>query len=89
MFLAVTLFSGCVQQQQQPEDQLPPVKTIEDIAIELVTLLMQNNFTGVYGFFNTSITSQITADDFANIWMQQIVAPNGDITRIVQNTVDE
>jgi hypothetical protein len=60
------------------------VKTIEDIAIELVTLLMQNNFTGVYGFFNTSITSQITADDFENIWMQQIVTPNGDITRIIR-----
>ena len=54
MFLAVTVFSGCVQQQQQPEDQLPPVKTIEDIAVQLVTLLMENNYTGVYGFFNTS-----------------------------------
>jgi len=83
-FLTVTLFSGCVQQQQQSEDQQPPVKTIEDVAVQLVTLLMENNYTGVYGFFNTSITSQITADDFETIWMQQIVAPNGDITRIVR-----
>ncbi len=84
MFLAVTLFAGCAQQQQQPDDQQPPVKTIEDIAVQLVTLLMENNYTGVYGFFNTSITSQITADDFANIWTQQISAPNGNITRIVR-----
>jgi uncharacterized protein len=83
MFLAVTLFAGCVQ-QQKPDDQQPPVKTIEDIAVQLVTLLMENNYTGVYGFFNTSITSQITADDFANIWTQQISAPNGNITRIVR-----
>jgi hypothetical protein len=45
---------------------------------------MENNLTSVYDFFNTSITSRITAEDFANIWAQQIPAPNDNITRIVR-----
>ena len=81
MILLGILLTGCVQKQQE---QQPPVKTIEDVSVDIVTLLMENNFTGVYDFFNTSITSQITADDFANIWTQQIVTPNGNITRIVR-----
>ncbi|HWR27966.1 MAG TPA: prolyl oligopeptidase family serine peptidase [Candidatus Thermoplasmatota archaeon] len=81
MILLGMLLTGCVQKQQE---QQPPVKTKEDVSVDIVTLLMENNFTGVYDFFNTSITSQITADDFANIWTQQIGAPNGNITRIVR-----
>ncbi len=81
MILLGMLLTGCVQKQQE---QQPPVKTIEDVSVDIVTLLMENNFTGVYDFFNTSITSQITADDFANIWTQQIGAPNGNITRIIR-----
>ena len=75
-----TLLAGCIQEQQEQ----PPVKTLEDIAGGIVTLLMENNFTGVYRYFNTSITSQITADDFADIWAQQIVTLDGNITRIVR-----
>jgi dienelactone hydrolase len=80
--LVGTFLSGCLQTQQQEEK--PPVKTVEDVAVDVVTLLMENNLTGVYGFFNSSITSQITADDFANIWAQQIITPDGNITRIVR-----
>ena len=29
---------------------------------------MEKNLTGVYSFFNTSITSQVTAEEFENIW---------------------
>ncbi len=83
MIMAGTFISGCLQTQQLQEEQ-PPVKTLEDIATDVVTLLMENNFSGVYGFFNTSITSQLTVDNFVNIWAQQIVASNGNITRIVR-----
>jgi uncharacterized protein len=82
MILAGSFLSGCFQQQQ--EDHQPPVETLEDVAVELVTMLMESNYTGVYGFFNASITSQISADDFANLWEQQVVVPDGNITRIVR-----
>lgn len=81
MILAGSFLSGCFQQQ---EDHQPPVNTLEDIAVEIVTRLMESNYTGVYSFFNTSITSQISEDDFANIWVQQVVNPSGNITRIVR-----
>lgn len=80
--LVGAVLSGCVQKQQ---DQHPTVKTIEDLAVDIATRLMEKNFTGVYSYFNTSITSQITAEGFGNIWAQQIVVPNGNITRIVRS----
>jgi len=47
MMLAGTLLSGCVQ--QHPEEQ-PMMKTLEDVAVDVVTLLMENNLTNVYDF---------------------------------------
>ncbi|DAC72595.1 MAG TPA: hypothetical protein DSN98_04475 [Thermoplasmata archaeon] len=78
--LVAAIMSGCVQDQQPPA-----VKTIDDFASDIVTLLIEKNYTGVYSFFNTSITSQVSALDFGNIWAQQIIAPNGNITRIVRS----
>jgi dienelactone hydrolase len=77
----ITLFSGCTQEQQ------PSVRTTEDVAITLVTALMENNFTVVYSYFNTSITSEITAEEFEEIWAEQIATVHGDITRIVRSRV--
>lgn len=70
-------FTGCMQQQQ------PVVKTPEDIAIEIVTLLQNKNYSGVYGYLNSSITSQVTPVQFTKIWNQQVIAVYGNITRIV------
>ena len=81
VILSGALLAGCVE--KQPVQQ-PPVNTLEDVAIDIVTLLMKNNLTGVYSFFNTSITSQVTAEDFTNIWAQQVSTPYGNITRIVR-----
>ncbi len=81
MLIAGAMLSGCVE---EPTEQEPPVKTIKDIAVDIVTLLIDGDFTGVYGYFNTSISSQITAEQFALIWQQQIATPNGNITRIVR-----
>jgi dienelactone hydrolase len=81
MMLSGVLLSGCVE--KQPEQQ-PLVNSLEDVAVDIVTLLMKNNLTGVYSFFNTSITSQVTAENFANIWTQQVSTPDGNITRIVR-----
>ncbi len=81
VLIAGALFSGCVE---EPKEQEPPVKTIKDIAVDIVTFLINEDFAGVYGYFNTSITSQITAEDFALIWQQQIATPDGNITRIVR-----
>jgi len=79
--LAGTVLPGCVQEQQ------PPVKALDDIAADIVILLMEKNFTGVYNFFAGSVTSQITAEGFQNIWTQQVIVPNGNITGIRQSRV--
>jgi len=80
LILLGTILSGCIQEQ----NQRPPSNTFEEIAVGIVTSLMDSNFTGVYSYFNTSITSLISVDDFRNIWIQQVVTPNGNITRIVR-----
>ncbi|MCX6663040.1 MAG: DUF3887 domain-containing protein, partial [Euryarchaeota archaeon] len=79
MILAGTMFSGCVQEQK------PAIKTTEDLAIDIVTLLMDKNYTGVYSYFDSSITTQITVEQFQNTWKQQIIVPNGNITKIVKS----
>ena len=77
-----TILSGCTEEKQQPT-----VKTIEDVAVDIVTLLMESNYTGVYSFFNSSITSQITAKEFADVWKQQVIPLHGNITKIVLTRV--
>jgi len=47
-------------------------------------MIIESNYTGVYSYFNSSITSQITADEFADIWKQQIIPSHGTITKIVR-----
>lgn len=81
LLMTGAILSGCVE---EPDEQEPPVKTIKDIAVDIVTLLIDEDFAGVYDYFNTSITSQITAEDFATIWQQQIATPNGNISKIVR-----
>lgn len=44
MFFAI--LSGCTEKQQQPS-----AKTIEDMAVDIVTLIVERNYTGVYSFF--------------------------------------
>jgi fermentation-respiration switch protein FrsA (DUF1100 family) len=82
--LTAALISGCVQEQQE---QQPPVKTTEDVAVDIVTSLMENNLTDVYSYLNTSITSQVTAEEFEDMWTEQIAASHGNITRIVRSRV--
>jgi len=75
------MFTGCVNNQ-------PPVvtpKTVQALAIDLVTLLIQKNYDGVYSYFNTSITSQITAAQFQVIWEQSVLKNYGNLTRIDGN----
>ena len=79
MILAGTMFSGCVQEQK------PAIKTTEDLAIDIVTLLMDKNYIGVYSYFDSSITTQITVEQFQNTWEQQIIVPDGNITKIVKS----
>lgn len=82
MIVIGTIFSGCVQEQQQQE---PLVQTSEEVAVYIVTILMEHNFTGVYSFFNTSIAAQITAEQFESIWREQLAVSYGNITRIVRS----
>jgi uncharacterized protein len=77
LFMSI-LFSGCTQQQP------PAGKTLEQSAVDIVVFLMEKNYTGVYGFFNSSITTQVTAEQFQTIWEQQVVVMYGNITRIVR-----
>ena len=78
MILAGAIFSGCVQEQK------PAGKTSEELAVDIVSLLKDKNYTGVYSYFNSSITTQITVEQFQNIWEQQIIIPNGNLTKIVK-----
>jgi len=78
MILVGTMFSGCVQEQK------PAIKTTEDLAIDIVTLLMDKNYTGVYSYFDSSITTNITAEQFQDVWAQRIITPNGNLTKIVK-----
>ena len=72
------MFTGCVN--EQPSVVTP--KTTEEIATDIVTLLVHQNYAGVYSYFNTSITSQITAAQFQGIWEQSVQKNYGNITRI-------
>jgi fermentation-respiration switch protein FrsA (DUF1100 family) len=82
MILAGTLFTGCVEKQQQPTE-----KTFEELAVDIVTLLMEQKYTEIYGYFNSSITRQITAGQFQSIWEQQVISPYGNITEITETKV--
>ncbi len=79
IILLGAILSGCIE--EHPPQQ---VKTNEDVAVDIVTLLMESNYTGVYSFFDSSITSQITAEEFAGIWEQQVIPSHGIITKIVR-----
>ena len=77
MILAGALFTGCV------EEQPPAEKTTEELAVEIVTLLMEQQYTDVYGYFNNSIRSQITANQFQSLWEQQVINTYGTIAGII------
>jgi len=79
IILLGAILSGCTEEKQQPA-----VETIEDVAFHIVTLLVESNYSGVYSFFNSSITSQITAEEFVDIWEKQVIPSHGTITKIVQ-----
>jgi len=79
MIFTSTLISGCTQQQQPPAG-----KTLEQSAVDIVARLMEKNYTGVYSFFNASITTKITVEQFQIKWEQQVVTNYGNITKIVQ-----
>jgi hypothetical protein len=81
MITGCVLFTGCVKEQQ------PAGKTTEEIAVEIVTLLIDKNYTGVYSYFNMSITTQITAAQFQSIWEQQVLLNYGNLTRIAGERV--
>jgi dienelactone hydrolase len=86
LLCASIMFSGCFNEQQPP---IVTPKTIQEIATDIVTLLMQQNYTGVYNYFNTSITSKITEQQFEAAW-EQVTNTSGNITRIVgQRTANE
>lgn len=63
------------------------MKTNEALAIDIVTLLMGKNFTGVYTYFNTSITSQLTTEDFEALWTDQLTVSHGNVTGVVRSRV--
>ena len=62
MIFAGILFAGCVKKQQ------PAGKTLDKLSVDMVTLLMEHKYTDVYDYFNSSITTQITAGQFQSIW---------------------
>jgi len=82
IILLAAILSGCTEEKRQPD-----VKKIEDVAVDIVTFLMESNYSAVYSFFNSSITSQITAEEFADIWEEQVIPSHGTITKIVRTRV--
>jgi fermentation-respiration switch protein FrsA (DUF1100 family) len=81
MLLLGTVFVGCV------EEQRPVEKTLDEVAVDIVTLLMDHQYTAVYGYFNSSITTQITADQFQATWERQVISSYGNITGITGTRV--
>lgn len=81
ILILASLFAGCVEKQQ------PVEKTLEDVAVDIVTLLMDHKYTTVYGYFNGSITTQLTADQFQATWEQQVISFYGEITGIIGTRV--
>lgn len=81
LILSGALFAGCIQ---KPSEQQPSVQTLEELAVDIVEMVMENDFPGVYGFFDESLASQLTAEQFENIWEQQVTPTYGVITRIVR-----
>ena len=75
------MFVGCVEKQQ------PVEKTLDEIAVDIVALLMDHKYTSVYGYFNSSITTQITANQFQTTWEQQVISSYGEITGITGTLV--
>jgi fermentation-respiration switch protein FrsA (DUF1100 family) len=71
------MFTGCVNEQK------PAVKTTRELATEIVTMLINRNYTGVFAYFNTSITRQINATQFQSIWEKQVLSTSGNLTGIV------
>jgi dienelactone hydrolase len=69
------------------EQQQPTEKTFEELAVDIVTLLMEQKYTEVYGYFNSSITTQITAGQFQSMWEQQVISTYGNITGIAGTRV--
>ena len=72
-------FSGCVQNKS------PAKKTDTELAVDIVTDLKEKNYTDVYNYFNSSITSQLTAEQFQTVWDQEAVAIYGNITSILDS----
>ena len=79
LIISGTIFSGCVQ------NKTPAKKTETEIAIDIVTDLKEKNYTDVYNYFNSSITSQLTAEQFQTVWDQEAVAIYGNITSILDS----
>ena len=79
LIISGTIFSGCVQ------NKTPAKKTDTEIAIDIVTDLKEKNYTDVYNYFNSSITSQLTAEQFQTVWDQEAVAIYGNITSILDS----
>lgn len=83
LLCSCVLFAGCVNEQKPPVN----TKTTEELAVEIVTLLINNSYTGVYSYFNTSITTKITIAQFQSIWEQQVLSTAGNLTRIESERV--
>jgi fermentation-respiration switch protein FrsA (DUF1100 family) len=76
VMISSTFFSGCM------ESNKPVEKTITEKAVDIVTLLKNKDYNGVYAYFDSSITNQITAGQFGSLWEQQVTAIYGNIKTI-------
>jgi len=72
------MFTGCLNEQKP----IVTPKTTEELATDIVNLLIHHNYTGVYSYFNTSITSKVTEKQFQAAW-EQVTNTSGNLTRIV------
>jgi dienelactone hydrolase len=72
------MFAGCFNQQKP----VVTPKTTQELATDIVTLLIQQNYSGAYSYFNTSITRNVTEKKFQDVW-KQVTNTSGTLTRIV------
>jgi dienelactone hydrolase len=71
------MFAGCFNQQKP----VVTPKTTEELATDIVTLLIQEKYAGVYSYFNTSITQKVTEQQFQDGWVQ-VINLSGNLTGI-------
>jgi len=80
IILITAISTGCNEEEKKIEE-----KTDSEIAIEFMTLILNENLTGAYDYFSSSMTNQFSYDQFVGTW-EYIEKTYGELDSIVNTT---